>query len=316
MIERNVTIDYFKLFLCVLVMTIHMSPLFTADKANLGGWLISNGISRIAVPCFFLLNGYFIQGKLNNRQGIYSYLKRMLKIYIVWTLIFIPFFLGRSHTQIALFVVFGYYHLWYLPALMLAVFGLFVLKKAIKSDKTLLILIVVIYFIGYIIQYYLIDSDIPRAIKLVISRNGLFNALPFVFLGYYIKAYEDKLKRIKNIHLYITTVLCFVLMGIESYISYYYASMKILDAFAVSLIICPALFLIVLKHSKFAVDDGYIGQLASGIYFVHVIAISLVVKIFNEGGEFNIHCLALIYFFSMLLSAGVIAVNKRLKIFI
>ena len=48
--ERNIRLDYFRIILSLLVITIHAQFLFSEN--SLIGWLISNGIARIAVPCF------------------------------------------------------------------------------------------------------------------------------------------------------------------------------------------------------------------------------------------------------------------------
>lgn len=54
---RNISLDILKVFLAMLVVLIHCS--FLSDYNHLFSYLIIQGISRIAVPVFFIINGYF-----------------------------------------------------------------------------------------------------------------------------------------------------------------------------------------------------------------------------------------------------------------
>jgi len=88
------------------------------------------------------------------------------------------------------------------------------------------------------------------------------------------------------------------------------------DMFVSSIILCPTLVLIVFRHSKYTVNDGYIGLLASGIYFTHLLAIMLVKRIFGFGGFNYVFAIPLVLFLSGLMTAGIIEINKRIKIFL
>lgn len=87
--ERNPALDYFKILLSILVITIHIYPLF--DKLSFSSWAISGGIARIAVPCFFVFSGYFIASKIDDPKATFKYLKHLLIIYVVWALIYFPY---------------------------------------------------------------------------------------------------------------------------------------------------------------------------------------------------------------------------------
>ncbi|GAB6011971.1 acyltransferase [Viscerimonas tarda] len=313
MMERNITIDYFKLFLCVLVMTIHMSPLFTADKANLGGWLISNGISRIAVPCFFLLNGYFIAERIRDCKFVKTYLIRLIILYIVWTAIYYVRFSHYDTTYIPVFLIAGYYHLWYITALIGGVLLLYFLRKWVNNNQVLLIGSIVLILCGYYIQNHIYPFAYA-AINVILYKNAIFIGLPFIFGGYYIRSIEAKIKNIKLYGLLFPVILSFITLLVEAGNT---DRSSIPNDLYVSLIVfCPTLFILVLKYSKYAPSDGYIGKLASGIYFVHILMFILVRTILNYPREDHIYILPITLFFSMIASAGIIELNKRLKIFL
>ena len=54
---RNLSLDYLKVFLAVCVVFLHGGWLY--DINELVGYLHVNGLFRIAVPLFFIINGYY-----------------------------------------------------------------------------------------------------------------------------------------------------------------------------------------------------------------------------------------------------------------
>ena len=79
-------IDTLKLFFSLVVVWIH------TGVGNLGG------LTPWAVPFFFLVSGFFLFGKLfdetdtSQRSGkIVSWWRKILRLYLLWTLIFLPF---------------------------------------------------------------------------------------------------------------------------------------------------------------------------------------------------------------------------------
>lgn len=79
---RNITLDYFKMFLCILIITIHIPPLFSEQLNEIYGWFIYNGIARTAVPIFFIINGYFLHNKIHRWEIVKKYLSKLTIIYI------------------------------------------------------------------------------------------------------------------------------------------------------------------------------------------------------------------------------------------
>jgi surface polysaccharide O-acyltransferase-like enzyme len=220
--KRNITLDYFKLFLSVLVITIHIAPLFSG-RLNTLGWLISNGIARMAVPCFFIINGYFIGKKINNRTFVKKYLLRLIIIYAVWTLIYSALIHISIKPEEMIFVLLsGYFHLWYLGALIVAVLMLALfnyMRGSLRQIYTLLIISILLFITGYFLQDYFRSSSWSHSIRLVFYRNGLFVGFPFVFLGYFIKEKEARLQRLKNHHLLYVATFSLLVLLVESFLA-------------------------------------------------------------------------------------------------
>ena len=65
--------------------------------------LFSNGICRMAVPIFFLISGYLLMYRLNitknKKEYIKNYFKRLIKLYIIWTIIYLPIIITRLITN-------------------------------------------------------------------------------------------------------------------------------------------------------------------------------------------------------------------------
>lgn len=308
--ERNISIDYFKILLSILVVTIHMQPLFTID--SLAGWLISNGIGRIAVPCFFIINGYFLHSKILSRKDVFKYLKRIVTIYITWTLVFMLITIDYIDIRLIFSLFFGIYHLWYLSALIGAVIALYILKRFIKSNIILLITAIGFFLVGiYIQNYYFPISN--AAIRVFMFRNALFFGLPFLILGYYIKEKAEKLKQIPA-----WLIISIIIISLSSLLyetSRIFNDKVILDIYYSMLVLAPALFLFILKKAKYKVNDGYTGLLTSGIYYIHPLAIYLLSANFGSDNKL-IYMLPAVLILSSIMTAGIIEVNKRIKIFL
>lgn len=323
--ERNITIDYFKLFLCVLVMTIHLQPILSMP--SLIGWLISNGFSRIAVPLFFIINGYYLQkhSTLDSSNQTCKYLKRLLVIFLVWSFIYLAGFFNESAVKyIITDFIMGIYHLWYLSALIVAVIFLYYLRKIIKRDIAIFILALILYCIGYYIENYVFDININingvfygiknEAIRVFTYRNALFFGFPFIFFGMMIAKHELKMINVNKIALFLLAFLFLTLLLLESYYLSYLIHIKL--NLMLSLIpFCPLIFVIVLKYSQYKLNDGFVGHLSNSIYYVHIFAITIITRLFLIGYN-KIFILPLVFFLSLVISAGVIEVNKRIKIFL
>lgn len=296
--ERNIRLDYFRIILSLLVITVHTQFLFSSD--SLTGWLISNGIGRVAAPCFFLISGYYLHFRLDDNKAIKRYLLHIFIVYIVWSFIYLPTYYNtiEAHSLIT-FAIMGYYHLWYLPALLLGILMLLALKKFIKNNNLLLLSGIILYITGYILE----NCGLPYRV----FCNGIFFGFPFIVLGYYIqnKGYVN----VKSLHLYIILFISLITLLLESYQGY---KTNIYHNLFLSLyILCPLLIICIQKRAKYNIEKYDISKLAAGIYFVHILVAGQIIPIAETN---NIYRLPFIMIVSVLLAIFIVLIDKRIKI--
>lgn len=144
--QYHASIDVAKFIAAILVVAIHVPPF---ESNTLGSW-ITDRVARLAVPLFFSISGALFFGKIRFTNGkiarcqenvrrLQKYLKRLLKIYLLWSAIYCIYHLPNwYHTGwwgltmikdvVASLLFTGiHYHLWYLLALPVATAALYLL---------------------------------------------------------------------------------------------------------------------------------------------------------------------------------------------
>lgn len=207
--KRNYFIDIMKFILSLFVIMIHVNP-FTGTM----NFIVWGVISRLAVPFFFLLSGYFLSKKIDNRRTdsgeiVFEFLTRISKRYIFWFCLYLIFMefswkgygLVSSHKNkfVVIFIEGALYHLWFLPALIFGTAFVFYLREKF-STKTLIIIAAVLYFVGLSMNSYAgIFSDINHwksvSSTFLYGRNGLMVGFPLIFAGTLIERNVHSLKR-------------------------------------------------------------------------------------------------------------------------
>ncbi|MFP7657401.1 acyltransferase family protein [Chryseobacterium proteolyticum] len=105
---RNLSIDILKIVLAFFVVFLHMH-LFQDTRPVLG-FVLVNGVFRMAVPTFLIITGYYFY-YVDNTQKLKKWLIRTFLLYLIWSLVYIPFW---KKEDIFINILFGYHHLWYL----------------------------------------------------------------------------------------------------------------------------------------------------------------------------------------------------------
>ncbi len=82
-LNRNVSLDILRFSMALSVVGLHAG--FLADLTPLGSCLTVNGIFRIAVPVFLLINGFYFYPVLIKGKSA-DWLKRVLYLYVFWML--------------------------------------------------------------------------------------------------------------------------------------------------------------------------------------------------------------------------------------
>lgn len=216
------SLDVAKLICAVLIMSAH----FAAEWGNFPT-IIDYGFSLyvIAVPFFFVCSGFLFFKKwisMNNedrKQYLISYQKRIWIMYGCWTLVYIPFeviywikegdVLTKALEWLHTALVFQTYStIWFLPALAVGIAVVCFLWSHF-SKRSMIVIAALLYvfgMLGYTYNFLIEGTVIGQIMDLYLlvfetSRNGLFNAVPFIVMGLVLSQSEivpNKKECIKN----------------------------------------------------------------------------------------------------------------------
>jgi surface polysaccharide O-acyltransferase-like enzyme len=311
-LDRNAALDLLKVFMAFAVVGIHTGFLkeYSADIS----YIFTQGIFRLAVPIFFMINGYYFYSFLLKKKSLFLWLKHLFIIYFSWSLIYIILF-GAENNIIITFV-YGWGHLWYIPATMEAGILLYFLRNI--GDKYKVILIVITYsiciFMYYSVNYHLFNSNILNELinKTTIKRNFLFVGFPMFSIGYLIAKYniQDRYSA-QNILLF--CFFAFLLLILEGIMNLIYSDKTNAFEFLLALLfIAPALFVLVLKSSWIA-KNRTMSDVATITYFIHKIFIAFAAYLGIKGGT---SVMFFVIGLSLLSSLVLIPLNKKVKIFL
>lgn len=200
-------LDLVKFILAILVASRHLIQVFfTSDsRAHL---LIGSWLSNLAVPSFFIISSFFLFRKVDkerpDRAQIGKYCKKALKLYLIWSAIYLPIDLYnwaggestiregiRDYVQ-SFFFSSSIVQLWYLPALCVA--GLLVWFCYTRGMKIWQILMVTgcLFIVGTIGDNWYFNEQIPHKLHLMVRwyeryfvtmRNGLFYGSFYFAIG-------------------------------------------------------------------------------------------------------------------------------------
>lgn len=210
--KTYVAVDLCRFIFSILVIVVHTYPFY--DVAPTVGFISSNILGRLIIPFFFICAGYFFQkgNLLKDSQRFKKYTQKLIRLYLVWCLIFLPLGLYRVSYTInispalfipAAFVAMGtvgtYFHLWYMIALIgSCFFSYYFLKKF--SLNSLLTLSGIFYLLGCVETYYgVLPLSIQNPINFYFSiffttRNAIFLGIFLFAIGLWIAQQDLDLK--------------------------------------------------------------------------------------------------------------------------
>ena len=214
--KKYAAIDIAKYIAALLVVCIHTYPFIDISETFNTYWM--HIVCRMAVPFFFTVSGFFFfkkwsENEEDNLVALKEFIKRLLRIYGIWTIIYLPLTIVNYISAGApwysvigwlrdLILNGSYYHLWFFPALIIGtviVYELYKRKGLMETLKLSLILYVIGYFINIFAPVWeslpVISILYGFIIKIMAtSRNGFFFAPIFISLGLLLA----KTKRLPN----------------------------------------------------------------------------------------------------------------------
>lgn len=323
-------IDYFRLIAAMLIVAIHTSPL--ASFSDIGDFMFTRIIARVAVPFFFMASGFFLISRYTyNAERLCAFIKKTAVIYGVAILIYIPINIYNDYFKtdnllpnIIKDIVFDgtLYHLWYLSAsIMGAVIAWYLVKKA--GCRIAFLITFALYIIGLFGDSYYGISESVSCINgfynLIFqvsdyTRNGIFFAPIFFVFGGYISDNQNRPALKKSVTGFI---LCFALMFGEALVLHH-LNLQRHDSMYVFLL--PSVYFLfnILLHIK-GKSHKELRRVSLIVYIIHpfmIVAVRLFAKLLHLENLFIenslIHYIS-VCFTSVVFGIIITVLRRRLK---
>lgn len=202
MTEKYAGIDRFRMAAAFMIVAIHTGPLMiVSEKAD---FVVTYCLFRVGVPFFFMVTGFFVLSAC--REGVcgyacgklWRYLGKIAGIYLTATVLYLPLNLyagKRIESAGELFRVLlfdgTFYHLWYLPAVIIGCLAVWLLFRTAGFYGSGVIALF-LYVIGTLGDSYYGLISRWGAGKIFYdgifacsgyTRNGIFYAPVFLWMG-------------------------------------------------------------------------------------------------------------------------------------
>lgn len=283
-------LDVMKFVMAIVVVAIHTRP--EMSFSSLFVIRLFESVYSIAVPFFFMASGFLLFRKISlplnedGEQRIKSYLKRMCRLYLVWTIIYLPltiygFYIdglslvkaGSVFLRNVLLVGENYmsWPLWYLLALIVSVGIIYGLLKLKISMNVIVVCGIFMALVGVGLDYCRENAFLQPITDFYFSfflktRNGFFVGFLFVALG---MLCADCLR------LSFGKTLLLLSVGI--------LGMKLSIPLSYALVTC-AIFIFSISIKLNTVKSACFSRLrmiSSVVYFIHMFAISALILLAN-----------------------------------
>ncbi|OTL80109.1 hypothetical protein B9X62_20125 [Acinetobacter pittii] len=264
---RNLSIDYLKVFLAILVILLHLNLL--GNQIPELGYILVNGLFRLAVPLFLIITGYYFVS-VNNIDKFKNWFFRVFLLYAIWMIFYSPFWFKISNLSgIFINAFMGYFVLWYLIGVLFAGTLLYALRNL--KTNVLLAFALCLYIIGYAIQQignlHLFSGFEDKILNWhPISRNFVFDCFPFLTLGFLIKKLDIDLRFKPSLKLVLFSIF---LVIIESRLNYLFISKdESLDHIIAMIFAAPIIFIYV-KNLKIMGENKNLALFSTAIFLIH-----------------------------------------------
>ncbi|WP_238886898.1 acyltransferase [Clostridium sp. YIM B02551] len=316
-------IDVLRLLFAVAVVSIHTMA-FHSINENL--WIATSmGISRLAVPFFFMVSGYFLFDRIQLKKEPKATLKRLLILYLSWVTIEIialfPIVLSSLGAppimlieRLLLVGITG--SLWYISSLIITIF---IISPLLKKDKIFILLLIgfVLYLFGTtgdtyygLFQATLINPLIKGYTSIfMMPQIGVTESILFVSLGAFINKYKLN-KKIKKAGL--LSIISIILLLVEAFILNKTGVSKDANMYLSAIIAAPLILIWAINYSKNISTkiSKACREYSIGIYCSHqiiMIWLSVLAPILFANTMIRFIC-------SLLISAALITVLRKTRV--
>lgn len=271
----HISIDVVKLIMAILVVGIHVEPFILYIWLDRGFGIIT----RLCVPYFFISSSYLFWCRGGKP---YRYVKRLLLLYCVWVIIYLPYHFSMFRQMDILNIIFtiiwyGYGHLWYMNSTIIGFIIVWLLSKKLNS-KLILIISIIFLIIGCMKSTWapLLQNTLNvQMIDKLGSKNGLFYAFPYIALGKYISERKTISYSSRD---YIGLCLCTILLIAESCVFVLLYKTESTVLFVSVLPLSYFLFKIILSIDIKLQErtSVLIRNISTLVYFIHLYVIKMI----------------------------------------
>ena len=288
--EEYKVLNVMKFVMAIVVVAIHARPEMSLNSSVVRQ--IFGAIYSLAVPFFFMASGFLLFRKISlplkeeGEQRIKSYLARICRLYLVWTIIYLPltiygFYIdglspvkaGVVFLRNILLVGENYmsWPLWYLLALIVSVGIIYGLLKLTVSKNLIVVCGICMALIGVGLDYCRESAFLQPVTDLYFSlflktRNGFFVGFLFVALGMWCASCE-------RLPLWLALLLFFAgIVGLLFHIPLSYA------------LVTGAMFIFSISAKLKTIESAYstrLREISAVVYFIHMFVLSALVLFAN-----------------------------------
>lgn len=309
---RNVSLDVGRYLLLAGVIALHLLGAVPADR--LGLWTVAvQNLSHVAVPVFLVTAGYFLSWRTRSyRRCIIQPLDRLLPLHLFWLGIYIVHYcvtvrLGWDWGPQIVMNGGPAYHLWFLPALLVALIVVGVANKAVGLRGALLVCAVPA-MIGLSRGALHDILGLPGTAQ----RAGILMAPIFVWLGAAIRAHAPD--RIDPWMLWTIVALLLAVQGAENAMFSHLAAghVRTVRAFPLTMFATAAALFLAIRSipaswwPRWLVEQS---RCTLGVYAVHLLVIySIGGRIVPTGPGSLLMLVAIVFVLSSLIARGMAAI--------
>lgn len=202
--ERNYNIEIMRIIAFVMVIVIHVSNYFCRAYGSVSNGeyvysLILNVLSRISVPCFFMMSGALLLGRYETIENSLTRAMKFLSVLLIWTgiyYLFNTYYTKQGCDWKLLLEKPAEAHLWYLYVLIPIYVVLPFLQVLCNGmdkrlEKAFIVIGFIWFFIVHMLPYW--ELDVYFDLPLFSNRSYIY----YFFCGYLISKYKGKI-RLKN----------------------------------------------------------------------------------------------------------------------
>ena len=282
---RNQMIDLLRFILSIGIIMIHAQLFKTTSP--LAYSLITMGLTRIAVPFFFVVSGYYFYQRVINHGNIKAYFMRLMKIFIIFEGIEIVTYTLPMLSMIQEYGLLAYFWkiisvglggvYWYIISLLLSLALLLPFWKK-KKIMPMLMIGLLFYLVVMTNDSYgglFTNTSLQSIAKIHTTlwtwpQAGLCSSLLYLSIGAWL---YQKQPHIQHINIFLFFSIIALLLE-----AYFLQTHQAYDGNCYfSLMICvPLLFLWSFQYQELPFDTLSIGKMSLYIYMLHPIVLNCV----------------------------------------